>query len=322
MTCEPFVNTHAPNSGLLLIGLDGSNPLGFLAALGLLRVLISAFGPRQLRMKWSPSVGTWVPAIHSSSHPSLDQDALLDVLCERLPNHIENHPVRLLDELDSSKANMDARRRIFTDRIEQSAGADRTQTDWLAALASDIAPPDATNQLQTARRDYYFGNLKSVIQHSKRAHLRRSLFHLWDYADPLDNQSLHLDPSEDRRHAHQWNKPAGDPDRRSSGGMLGANRLALEAIPLFTSLPEGGKLRTVGFTGSSSANTRWTWPIWRVFLDMESIASLLKLGELQAEVFNRQQRLDLRERGIVAAYRTRRILVQKTPNFTPVNRVA
>ena len=197
---------------------------------------------------------------------------ILTTLTQRLVKTIEDHPANLLSKLDSASDDGQARRRLIQ---EIAAGTDRDRMDWTSALASDFAPPDSINQLQTTRRDYFFGNLSSVISRTSREHLRRAIFHPWDYSDALDNQSLHLDPSEDRRHAHQWNKPAGDPDRKTRGGMLGANRLALEAIPLFPSFPEANTLRTVGFTGTRSTNTRWTWPLWSVRLSLPIVRSFL-----------------------------------------------
>lgn len=320
--------TGAPtnaNCGLLLPGLDGTNPLGFLAALGVFRVLANCRGADSVHMKWSPSGGTWVPMINTGSVNTSDQDAILDALCEGLAKGIDAHPAQLLDKLKNTGDDNPDRRSVFMDVLSQcdpSAATGRAWTDWLAAVASDIAPADAINQLQTARRDYYYRNLASVIEKTTRDHLRRSLFQSWDYADPLDNQSLHLDPSEDRRHALQWNQPAGDPDRKKSGGMLGANRLAIEAIPLFTSIPEGRTLRTIGFTGNRSTDTRWTWPIWSVGITLSVVRSLLLLPELQQESPKPAEVAAMQARGVVAVYRTYRILVGKTPNFTPARRIA
>lgn len=313
-------NASAPGDSLLLPGLDGSNPLGFLAALGTLRTLSQNSSYYPARMTWIASRSSWVPAISVRAEHAFDQDALLDALGRLLVDGIDNHPVRLLRELRTELK--EARRRIFSDQFDQAASDARTCADWLAALASELAPADTVNQLQTARRDYYYDNLASVIQLTTVGHLRRSIFFPWDYADALDNQSLHLDPSEDRRHAYQWNKPAGDPDRAKSGGMLGANRLAIEAIPLFTSFPEHGALRTVGFTGNRSTNTRWTWPIWQGSLNLTSVASLLSLEDIQADTITLQEGRGLHQRGIAAVFRSDRILVQKTPNFTPARRVA
>ena len=174
--------------------------------------------------------------------------------------------------------------------------------------------PTAASQLQTVRRDYLIGNLRSVMERTTADHLWRSLFRLWDFADALDNQSLHWEPTEDRRHAYQWHMPSGDPTRKSRGGMLGANRLALEAWPLFPSIPNGDRIATRGFRGNSAKSTYWTWPLWTSRFTVDSLASILSLPELQKDS---PQLGPLHGYGIAAVFRSQRILVNKTPNLTP-----
>jgi CRISPR-associated endonuclease/helicase Cas3 len=266
-------------------------------------------------MSWTASGGTWVPVVHGAEGSTPEEKALVEELTRRLATSIEAHPAKLIEDLDAvSNVAPEQRRAMFKGVAD---GNDPTRMDWASALASDFAPAEAINQLQTTRRDYFYGNIKSVISRTTADHLRRATFHPWDYSDALDNQSLHLDPSEDRRHAHQWNKPAGDPERKSRGGMLGANRLALEALPLFPSFPEANTLRTVGFTGNRSTNTRWTWPIWSARLSLPVARSLLVAPILQKESFDSSDISLLKGQGVGAVYRTRRILVGKTPNFTP-----
>ncbi|MCO6438182.1 MAG: hypothetical protein J5J06_13895 [Phycisphaerae bacterium] len=313
-----------PQDTLQLPGLDGSNPLGFLAALGLLRVLAESRDHRAVFMHWVEGPGTWVPEI--SIHPAgeLSEDDVLDHLSESLAARLSDHPAQLLERFKRAGDAVEERQKIFRDVYSQCDRLDHgtMHANWLAALASDAAPADAINQLQTARRDYYLKNIASVIERTTRDHLQRAIFRPWDYADALDNQSLHLDPGEDRRHAHQWNQPSGDPDRKRSGGMLGANRLAIEAIPLFTSMPENDAMRTIGFTGNRSHDTRWTWPIWSVPIPLSVVRSMLVIAELQQSSPGPTDVASLRARGIVAGFRTRRILVNKTPNFTPAQRIA
>ena len=152
--------------------------------------------------------------------------------------------------------------------------------DWSVALACESVP-EAASQLQTVRRDYLPDNLRSVMQRTRTEHLMRSLFQLWDYADALDNQSLHWEPTEDRRHAYQWNMPSGDPTRKRRGGMLGANRLALEAWPLFPSFPDRDRVQTRGFMGNRVSNTFWIWPLWNFPATLPVIESLMSLEALQ-----------------------------------------
>jgi CRISPR-associated endonuclease/helicase Cas3 len=299
----------APDEGLLLPGLDGTNPLGFLAALGLFRVIDALAESVPPRLQWLPENGTWVPRLLGTG---LTECTFLELLERHVATKIAEHPVlRVLKALGES-----------TDEERTALFMQLDDAEWLAALAGDAVSSDKTNQLQTPRRDYFYGNLESVIAATEPDHLRRAILSPWDYADPLDNQSLHIDPSEDRRHAHQWNRPSGDPDKKKSGGMLGANRLAIEAIPLFTSIPYNDTLRTIGFTGLRSRDTRWTWPLWDAPLTLPVVRSLLTLHELQDKSIDPGSQEVLRHRGVAAVFRTCRILVGKTPNFTPAQRIA
>jgi len=307
--------SSATNKGLPLPGLDGTNPLGFLAAVGALRSLGRGF-----RMSWVPSGGTLVPLLTHSENRSLDEEQILAHLRDNLERDISKHPCRLLESLTAEDG--EDRRRVFVDCFQQSRVDDSLSAEWISSLASDFVPPSATNQLQTARRDYFLINLREVITRTGLHDLRRSIFAPWDYADALDKQSLHFDPSEDRRHAYQWNQPSGDPNRKRAGGMLGANRLAIEAIPVFVSTPEEESLHTLGFSGNRSTNTRWTWPLWGVHAELQVVRSLLAHPMIQQDTFTSDQRAELNLMGVIAVYRTRRILVGKTPNFTPARRVA
>jgi CRISPR-associated endonuclease/helicase Cas3 len=325
---------------LTLVGLDGGNPLAFLAALGTFRTLSLACPEEAIAISWALQRGVWTPSVHAGK--AMTQQYLIDTLVQTLQTDAAKHPIAFMndgvqggdkettkkakhgkqrpangasgDAEPADQANSDpGTAQLFADRAEEAVPANRDALCWLSAMASDLAP-NATSQLQTARRDYFWGNLKSVIAHSNAGHLRRTLFEPWDYADPLENQSLHIEPSEDRRHAHQWSKPSGDPDRKKRGGMLGANRLAIEAFSFFQSLPAKDKLATRGFFGLRTDDTRWTWPLWSRPINADVVSSLLSLAELQTE---RPDHRNLSARGVSAVFRCRRILVGKTPNFTP-----
>ncbi len=303
--------------GLLLPGLDATNPLGFLAAMGLFRI-VTCLTPQQApRMSWEPTVGTWVARLWDFTD---QEEELLRWLDGQLTKEYEHHP---FDQLSTLGVEEWAQRRSLIANVAELASlGDCTFAYWVSAMTSDAVSSNETTQLQTARRDYFRGNVQSVISATSREHLARTLFRTWDYADALHNQSLHFDPGEDRRHAHQWNRPSGDPDRGKFGGMLGANRLALEALPAFLSVPKVDRLQTLGFSGTRSNDTRWTWAIWTTPVEFEVAKSLLALPELQETTIGTQNRRSLQARGIAAAFRSRRILVGKTPNFTPPQRVA
>ena len=129
----------------------------------------------------------------------------------------------------------------------------------------------------------------------------------------MSNQSLHWEPTEDRRHAHQWHTPSGDPTRNRRGGMLGANRLGVEAWPLFPSFAKGERLATRGFRGTRMFDTFWTWPVWSSPLTPDVVGSLLSRPELQRDAIRADS---LTQSGVSAIFRCQRILVGKTPNLT------
>lgn len=87
------MNQHSTNNGLLLPGLDGTNPLGFLAALGVLQTLTTAQYPCQVMMSWSTNECVWNPIIHGVGQ---DQKSVSEALANQL-----NCPFKPNPEADS-----------------------------------------------------------------------------------------------------------------------------------------------------------------------------------------------------------------------------
>lgn len=96
--------------------------------------------------------------------------------------------------------------------------------------------------------------------------------------------------------------------------MLGANRLAVDAWPLFPSSLAGNEVAPRGFHGTKAANTFGTWPLWAAPLTPDAVASLLGLPGLHDDPLDSGE---IRGYGVSAVFRSQRILVGKTPNLTP-----
>ncbi len=304
---RPNLTSEASRYSLPLSGIDGSNPLGFLAALGAFLV-VSTYHDDDITLHWERLRGAWRPVLKKFTIEN-GEDQLLDLLVESLRCSDAEHPaLRLAESVDSNGA-----RNVFRQACANASKENRKDADWLSCNGSDIVNADVISQLQTTRRDYHAINVRGLLSNTTRDHLRRSLFHPWDYSDPIAGVSLHLEPREDRRHAYQWHMPSGDPTRKSSGGMIGANRLALEAWPLFQSLPAGDKVTTVGFLGTRASNTRFFWPIWDRPISLSVLLSLLGYRGLKLQA---EDPGNLKEIGIRVIYCCSRILVGKTPNLT------
>lgn len=318
---------------LRLDGLDGTNPLGFLAAIGLLRV-VEASERGSVRLRWSfGPAGSWCPTLRLPDGVPDAPEAFVGWLADRLDARPEAHPLVRLSELDEKalRAKPDS---AYGKAVREGAGPESLAA-WLSATGSDIADPTSNTQLQTARRDYFVGGVRAIVERTSTSDLERTLLRTWDYADPIEKVSLHLEPREDRRHAYQWHKPAGDPTRRVSGGMVGANRLAMEAWPTFPVLPRYAPktgeyvVQTLGFRSPRGRATRWVYPLWSGWLTGDGVRTALGLvalhrlaiandggrGERDASEQARAEAA-LRARGVVVVRRVKRILVGKTPNFT------
>ena len=296
-----------------LTGLDGSNLLGFLAALGTLRVLEEAADGAEVRMAWRLQ-GRWMPVIQHSALQSEEEflSALGQRICgESSVNSAWNIGNDLTLPLEA-----------FRDHLFRSAGAGsagREEADFLAAFGSDGvgAGPKKDQMSDTefrtmsgAGHQHFLGFLKELAAGTDTEHLRRTLFESWDYAD--GRPSLRWDPADYRPHALRAEDPAGDPIRT----MRGANRLAVEALPLFPTAAVRGRLNTVGFE-DRNREPEVTWPIWKEPVGRATVASLLALEELQAAQVGERERRTLERRGLGQVFRAKRFTEGKYRNFSP-----
>jgi hypothetical protein len=292
---------------LPLRGLNGSNPLGFLAALGILKVLSEWFPQRDFRLHWKQEAH--YIAVLSANRLPLNFMAVSRYLAVRLrklpsPNSDEHLP-RNLNKWTNAQF-----RQFALNAASKAKEGDQRLAQFAAAFSVDglVLPEEeiedsALRTVSGSGRQDLFPTLEGLRTQTMDSHLRRTLFASWDYAD--ERLSLRYDPIEDRRHALRWTKPADEPSRT----MWGANRLAVEAWVLFPTAPVSGQLRTTGFT-----KNLFNWPIWETPLSLDTIRSLLALEHLQAREISRES---LQERGITEVFRSERITVDKFRNFTP-----
>lgn len=302
-------NSAAP---IPLPGLDGANPLAFLAALGVLRGLALGGRRHQVRLRWDSLDGAWRPIVEGEE---LSAESMVDQLVDRCRATAEHPSLRVADNITFTPEAFATHASECIDSTDPDASA------YLAAFASDAIVTDTGNVADTALRtmsgaghQHFLKTMRNVLESVERTHLERTLFKPWDYADPMRNLSLRFDPTDDRRYALQWSDPSGDPSRATRGNMLGANALAVLGIPMLRVAPVGGSLETTGFTGRGSSDRFWSWPIWEVPATLDVVQSLLSLD---AVVTAEPPRSELRPRGIVTVFRSQRITTGKFRNFTP-----
>jgi hypothetical protein len=291
-----------------LTGLDGANPLGYLAALGTLRALSMAWPDKKVRMRWVAN-GAWQPVLVANIE--FDGEELVRVLYATL-SKMSNHPaVSRWDNLN--KIALADYRSYLQEAVADASLLDRRWVDFAAAFGCDIASEEgfiqdtAFRTMSGAGHQDFLVFIRALIDQTLPEHLSESLFGPWRYAD--ERPSLRLDPADDRRYALRWDDPSSAPIRT----VRGANRLAIEGLPLFPCIPSKGHMQTTGFRGNKSRDTYWTWPIWEPDVTVDVVRSILSLKELQNGEVNRNR---LATPGIVEIYRAQRITVGKFRNFT------
>ena len=285
-----------------LTGLDGSNLLAYLAALGTLRVLTSAEPERYVRMSWV-DCGYWAPVIHASAAETPDE--LVELLGERVCGEASADDAwKIGKDLTLSCEEFG---QAMREAVQRSGHGCRGTTDFLAAFGSDVYGAGPKRELMSdtgfrtmsgAGHQHFLGFMLELAALTDVEHLRRTLLARWDYAD--GRPSLRWDAADYRPHALRAVDPSGDPIKT----MRGANRLAIEALPLFPTAPQSRRIRTTAFREIDGETDIW-WPIWTEALELATVASLLAPGT------------DHSRPGVAQVFRAKRFTEGKYRNFTP-----
>ncbi|MBE0618691.1 MAG: hypothetical protein IH608_12320 [Proteobacteria bacterium] len=292
-----------------LPGLDGAHPLAFLAALGTLRVATIAWPHSVPTLRWIAAEGAWRPVL--AVEGVSDREALLSGLCDQLSKMAEHPTFRVGDNINFTSEQF----RALAEEAQRLVPTDGTMAAFLGAFACEAVVDNQSKQvvdtafrtMRGAGHQHFVKTMRDLAQSTDRGHLEDSLFHPWRYGDI--GMGLRWDPQDDRRYALRWSEPSRDPTRTERG----ANRLAVEALPLFPVQPVRRRLATTGFS-RRSRRTLLSWPVWEPAASVDVVRSLLALVALQEE---RPPRDELEKRGVVEVFRSERITLGKYRNFTP-----
>ncbi len=296
---------------LPLRGLDGSNPLAFLAALGAFRTLTRVWSGRDVQLAWQNSFGRWTPSLSFTNDAS--ETDVTDALQPFLTAMVEHRAFNFAENLKLPAKELAA----FVQYAGHSARSrnDTVSAEFASAFACEtMVNEDGTVQdtafrtMSGAGHQHFLKFMVEIAKTTTVQQLHAALFASWSYDE--QKLSLRWDPADDRRYALRWNDPSGDVIRT----VRGANRLAIEALPLFPVAPVGKRLETTGFGQPYEHGVFWTWPIWEPSISLDTCRSVLALPELQEPQPNRASLL---ARGIVEVFRCERITVGKFRNLTP-----
>jgi len=293
-------------SEIVLRGLDGSNPLAFLAALGALR-LLSSRAP-DVRLHWLNDT-TWRPVLTGLPEPSEGAISQLIVDAPAMPTATIS--VALGKNLTVAG---DVFLRFVEAAVAEMNREDHRAADFAAAFGSEVCQEEKKNRIQytdfcfitgSGHQDFIDTAL-NLVNEVKACDIRDALFGPWRYSEGL---SLRWDPADAREYALRWSDPGKGPERVQT--VWGANRLALEALPLFPVYPNGAQLRTTGFRKQRPWD-EFTWPLWTQAVSLDTVRSLVALRELQE---NEVDRPGLNASGIEEVFRVQRVRIGMGANF-------
>ena len=139
---------------LALLGIDGANPLGFLAALGTL-VTVRQAGERQARLRWKRA-RTWVPVLDgiSTSDPDMLSDTIAGALRGRaVSDDDEKKRVTTQREFDAAK-------KAVEDKKKEIRNRGLSKKDRETAIEQEVRPLE---QVRNEKRQPWMDALNEAV---------------------------------------------------------------------------------------------------------------------------------------------------------------
>jgi hypothetical protein len=247
---------------LVLKGLSGASPIGFMTAVGLVRVLAEDRG-LTVRLGWRNGLAVL---------EGIEEEPLLDALTEHMQKRHEAY------EWNWAPSAKRMRPEDYAEACRQAAG-DRRALAFLAAFATDTVLTDdgfiRSSRLDlTSGRQQLIADLKRLAEGLREVGEARNVFASALFGGSYERQaSFGWDPVGVRSHAHEARAPTAP----TPPGKRGLVWLAAEALALHPVLPVGGRAATTGCERIGQAGQSYFWPLWE-----EGMLDLLEVRFLRA----------------------------------------
>lgn len=269
-------------SELLLTGLDGSNPLGFLAGLGVLEAMTARSLPAKLSWR---NAGGWRAVVYGAD--SLDD--LLTLLDEDRVS-CSSEPALALEY--DGKRDLKPPPSLFADYLKSlvrsSGPQSRRGVDWAASFGSDVVQDNNGNTKPTALhfaagQQQYLKMAEDLAGGTTSADLREALCGPWTYSRELPVLGWDATASRD------WALRASNPSKDKKTGVPGADWLAFRGLASLPVMPIGSGLRTTGCDGRWKTG-RFRWGLWIVPCDLSLARSAMRLPLAELAPLERSMR--------------------------------
>jgi len=262
----------------VLKGLNGSNPLGFMASVGLLRLLEVQGNHARLGFTEDGGFHAWIecnPALDDiPGTVTKDAEAAAGPQPWRLEyEKKEKKGIKVVADL---KAPPEQFRGFLTSAIDAWLVGQPEQSDYAAAYGTDVAVDGKGNTKPTAfhftaANQQFLGAVEESRGKVTRGWVEESLDDRDGKTKPGSN--LRWDPDAERSRALMGVNPKDD------GTAVNAplEWLAFRGLPAFPCVPVGSRILTCGVTGRRQDELRFHWPLWSCGASYATVRSLLTL---------------------------------------------
>lgn len=285
-------------------GLNGSNPLGFMASVGLLRLLGGKDGSMRLGFTEDGTFQAWL-----ESNSTLDIADIPALVAGDAASSSGPQPWRLQYEktekkstkvVSDLKAPPEKFSEFLVSAIREWLGGLSERADYAAAYGTDNALDGNGNTKPTAlhftaANQQFLGTIEET---------RKQVTIEWVEAT-LNSRPEKIKPGSNLR----W-----DPDAERSRALMGVNPndegtvvnaplewLAFRALPAFRCVPVGDRIMTCGVTGLRQDDFRFHWPLWSCGASYATVHSLLTLTSAWSKGHDTERAIEGRRlRGIFA----------------------
>lgn len=287
----------------VLNGLNGANPLGFLASIGLLRVLDRSMPGTRMGFTENGAFSAWV-----------DCDSSADIgrlVAEDAAGQAGPQPWRLRyfkagkngPEINDLKPPPG----VFRDFMEQAitlwVDGEPGQAEYAAGYGTDVAVDNKGNTKPTAlhftaARQEFLATVEKSRASVTEEWASRALRQLGALKA---GNNLRWDPDAERIRALMGENP-GDGETFVNSPL---EWLAFRALPCFPCVPIGSRAVTTCVSGRRQHELHLNWPLWAIGADLPTVRSLLVCvadwGDAMGATSSLKER---RARGVIAMCRS------------------
>jgi len=263
-------------SRIRLAGVDGSNPLGFMAALGLLRIVPGA----RLAFCEDGSFQALIDGVDKgeSALAALIFDDAVTAADPQAPWRFSY--TKPATRMQGPQAVADLKpppgdfKKFLATCIEDWLLGNEEGASYAAAYGTDVAVDGKGNTKPTAfhftaAQQAFLGSVEAIRASVNQEWVEKSLFE--GHAE-RPGSNLRWDPGSERNWALMANNPSGDGTRVDAP----LEWLAFRGLPLLPSFPCGTKIITTAVAGRGD-DMAFTWPLWKCLVSRDTARSLLQV---------------------------------------------